>query len=170
MSETARVEEDKYPGLIVTNEGVPYKTREALSLAMAKKKIKTYDVVNIDGGFAAKAEKFHRVRFQAKASPNDPEDVQLSVNGETLVISREKEVIIPDRFKECADHATFPIFRQMPNLPRKITGRIRLFPYDLLGQATEGEYLAEKADGTRKTKDIIKKYGSDVEPDTLEND
>lgn len=159
-----------YSGLVVSKDGKPYDSRKALAMAMVKKGIKSYSVIPIDDGYAGRVEKFWRVRFQAKASPNDPQDVMLSVNGETLIIAREKEVIIPDRYRECADHATFPQFRQLPNQPRKIIGRIKVFSYDLLGEASEAEYMAQKAAGTKKTKDIIQKHGHDVDPETLPED
>ena len=169
MSETAAAREvqDLYPGLIVGKDGKPFASRKAATAAMNGKGIKSFSIVTVDGGFAAQAEKFWRVRFQSKASPNDPEDVMLSVNGETLIIAREKEVIIPDRYRECADHATYPHFRQLPNQPRKIVGRIKKYPYDILGEATEAEYLQAKATGTRKTKAIVAKHGHDVDPETL---
>lgn len=167
MSEAAKVDE-QYPGLIVGNDGKPFSTRKAATSAMNGKGVKHYDVVPVEGGFAIRTERFWRVRFQAKASPNDPEDVELSVNGETLIIGREKEIVIPDRYRECADHATYPHIRQLPNQPRKTVGTIRVFPYDLLGEATEQEFLDQKAAGTRKTKAIIQRYGHDVDPDTVE--
>jgi hypothetical protein len=169
MSETAAAREvqDLYPGLIVGKDGKPFASRKAATVAMNGKGIKSFSIVTVDGGFAAQPEKFWRVRFQSKASPNDPEDVMLSVNGETLIIAREKEVIIPDRYRECADHATYPHFRQLPNQPRKIVGRIKKYPYDILGEATEAEYLQAKATGTRKTKAIVAKHGHDVDPETL---
>jgi hypothetical protein len=113
-------------------------------------------------------EKYFRVSFQARATENDPEDVTLSVNGETLVIQREKEVIIPGRFKECADHALIRKFKQLPDMPRKIEAPIKLFPYSQLGEATEEEYLAAKAAGDKATSHNIKKYGFNVSPEMVD--
>ena len=39
-------------------------------------------------------ETYHRVRFHAKSSPNDEDDVSLRVNGEVLIMQREQEVIL----------------------------------------------------------------------------
>ncbi|HQI02811.1 MAG TPA: hypothetical protein PLA18_16170 [Deltaproteobacteria bacterium] len=173
MSETAAAAKevhDLYPGLIVRDDGTPFKDRKAAAATMNGRNIKNYSVVPVDGGFAVKVERFWRVRFHAKAQPNDQEDVQLTVNGETLIIAREKEVVIPDRFRECADHATYEQFRQMPGEPRKVSGKIRVFPYDILGEATEQEYRSKKDAGTRKTMDIIKKFGHDIDPSKVMED
>lgn len=168
MSEQAPEEKKElYPGLIVGKDGNPFKDKKAAITSMNGKGIKSYSVVHVEGGFAVKTERFWRVSFQAKASPNDQEDVHLTVNGETLIIAREREVVIPDRYRECADHATYPQFRQLPNQPRKIIGRIKVFPYDLKGEATEAEYLEQKRSGTKKTKEIINRHGHDVDPDSI---
>jgi hypothetical protein len=113
-------------------------------------------------------EKYFRVSFQARADKNDPEDVMLSVNGETLVIQREKEVIIPARFRECADHALIIQFKQLPDQPRKLEAPIKSYPYSLIGEATEAEYLKQKAEGDRKTRHNVKKYGFNVTPEMID--
>lgn len=113
-------------------------------------------------------EKFFRVVFHAKSSVNDTDDVILAVNGEILQIRREREVIIPGRFKECADHATFQQFRQEPGKPRKIVGTIKVYPYNLIGEATEGEYITMRREGTKKQAAMVAKHGFDVDPDAIE--
>lgn len=97
-------------------------------------------------------EKYFRVRFHAKSHPNDPDDVVLSVNGETLVFQRQKPVVIPERFVVCAENARAPQFRQLPNMPRKLVGEVITFPFDKLGEASEAEYLAMKSEGTQAAK------------------
>lgn len=109
-------------------------------------------------------EKFYRVMFLDKSSPNDTDDVELSVNAETLVIQRGVEVIIPERFKVCADNATYQHFKQVPGKPRKLRGTIRVYPYQLLGLATNQEFMAMKRAGDRQTKEFIKKFGFDGVP------
>jgi len=103
--------------------------------------------------------KYYRVLFLDKSSPNDTDDVELSVNAETLVIQRNVEVIIPERFKVCADNATYQQFKQIPGKPRKLRGTIRVYPYQPLGEATEAEFLAMKRKGDKQTKEHIAKYG-----------
>lgn len=102
-------------------------------------------------------EKYYKVRFHAKSNPNDTDNVTLGVNGEILVIKREEEVIIPERFVECARHATYPQFTQLPNEPRKITGKVMTFPLDILGEGTREEYLKMKKEGTEKTQEALEK-------------
>lgn len=113
-------------------------------------------------------EKYFRVLFQARATENDLEDVQLTVNGETLLMQREKEVIIPARFRECADHALIVKFKQLPDQPRKLMAPIRTFPYSLIGEATEEEYLTQKAEGDKQSRHNVKKYGFNVTPEQVE--
>lgn len=110
-------------------------------------------------------EKYFRVTFSDKSSPNDSDDVELSVNGETLVIRRGLEVIIPERFKVCADNATYPHYTQIPGKPRKLRGHIRLYPYQLVGEATEAQFIKMKRDGNKQTRDFIKKFGFEGVPE-----
>lgn len=100
-------------------------------------------------------EKYFRVRFDPKSRPYDPERVELSVNGSILTIGREIEVVIPERFVECANHAVSPTFKQMPGEERKVAGNVRLFPFQVLGEATEEEYLTAKAVGDKEIRDRL---------------
>lgn len=155
-------------GDIFDENGKPFKKEKDARAHMRTKGIRAYTIVPVEeGGFKVRPEKYWRVRFQAKSNPNDAEDVHLAVNGETLIIAREKEVVIPDRFRECADHAVYPQFRQLPNQPRKIIGRVKVFPYDLMGPATEEEYFRAKAEGTKRTIEAVTRYGHDVDPDMV---
>ncbi len=110
-------------------------------------------------------EKFYRVLFSEKSSPNDTDDVQLHVNGETLVIQRNKEVIIPERFKVCADNATYQQFSQKPGKPRKLRGTIKIYPYQLMGDATLNDFQKMRSVGNKQTKQNIAKFGFDGVPD-----
>jgi hypothetical protein len=100
-------------------------------------------------------EKYYEVMFSHKGNPNDEEDVTLAVNGEVLVCQRGVPVIIPGRFKLCADNATYPHFEQKPNQSRKIVGTVMVFPYTLMREATETEYRKQLRDGNRKTKEAL---------------
>jgi len=97
-------------------------------------------------------EKYFWVRFQAKSDPTHKDDVELSVNGETLVLQREKRVALPERFLECADHARYTKFKQLPGEDRKNIAHIRMFPYERLEEATAKEFYSQKAEGTKITK------------------
>ena len=117
-----------------------------------------------------KEETFHWVRFQEKASADAQENVELSVNGETLVMKRNRPVIVPSRFLECADHAVVPIFKQLPNQPRKITGKVKTFPYERItdkgsgGMATQTEFMTMMRTGTQKTRADLERYGIENMP------
>lgn len=91
-----------------------------------------------EGGF--RLEKCYRVRFHPKLHENDPENVVLSVNMQTIVIQRDKIVTIPERFVEAADHAVVLTAHQEPGSPRKIVGTVRRFPRDILGEGTWEEF------------------------------
>jgi len=98
-------------------------------------------------GTVGEPEKYFRVRFDPKSSPNDPEKVTLGVNGDLLSISREVEVILPARFVECAEHAVRQTFKQLPGQERKVGGKVRTFPFRILGESSKEEYHAMKAVG-----------------------
>jgi len=167
----------KAPELILTAANVPFSTQSAAKSAIVKKGLdrNVHDTVQIEGGWAIcecepkiKPEKYYRVRFHAKGHANDPDDVMLSVNGEVLIMRREREVIIPERFKECADHAVFPQFRQVPGKQRKLVAHIRIYNYDTLSDATEKDFKNQVRDGNKITKQNIVKYGPDVDPEDIE--
>jgi len=124
------------------------------SHAEAEEKAEAEEEYN-DGPQAAdvpQEEEHWRVRFQQKQNETETDNVILSVNGDTLNIKRGEVVVIPNRFKECADHATRQQFRQLPNESRKVVAHIKTYPYDLLGSATKQEYLAMRRAGTNKAR------------------
>lgn len=160
------------PVFILASTGEPFKSEQVARSAIATKKLdpNKFKVVSHGDGYAivpkaiVENEKYYRVTFNAKAHPNDYDDVVLIVNGETLVMQREKEVIIPERFKECADHTKYPHFVQLPNQPRKIDAWIHTFPYQMKGEATKAEYEAFKKSGNNVTQKHIRQFGFDAPP------
>jgi hypothetical protein len=48
----------------------------------------------------------------------------------------------------------------LPNQPRKLAGEVITFPFDLLGDGTEAEYLDMKRAGTKATKEAVARDGS----------
>lgn len=104
-------------------------------------------------------EKYFKVKFHSRSNPNDNENVELSVNGETRVIERDVPVVLPERFLECARNATHPQFRQEPGKQRKMVGKVTTFPFDVLGESSESEYRKMLAEGTKKTKEYVEKHG-----------
>lgn len=170
-----------------TNNGDPYKSLKMATMALEtkdldpdvykampikneKKEVTGYCIQFMDFGIPEKYRGYWRVKFNAKTTPNDSDDVQLMVNGETLIMQREKEVVLPGKFLENADHATYLHFRQVPHQPRKVVGRIKTYPYERIGKATRQEYDQQRTEGTKKTRQNIKKHGFDVDPEDLSDD
>jgi len=98
----------------------------------------------------SETEKFYWVRFHDKTNQQDPDHVELGVNGEVLKIQRNKWVILPARFLECARHAVHPHFQQVPGQPRKQVGTLVTWPHDVRQEhATRGQYAEMLAEGTK---------------------
>ena len=130
-----------------------------------------YEIIPFDHGFAIQytgrrasktvqilspvgesTEKYYKVVFSAKSDPNQMDNVELSVNGETLVIQREHPVVIPERFVECARHARFPHMTQLPGQPRKIVGWVEVFPFSILSEGTKEQFIEQRRIGTEATR------------------
>ena len=157
-------EVNESPEQIFSSQGIPFKSEQKARAAIEQKglNLDDYTVQSFEDGYIIvpkpkrdSESKYYRVTFNHKSSPNDDDDVTLIVNGETLVIQRGVEVIIPERYKECADHATYPVFRQRPNESRKQVGTVMVFPYSLLGDATEKDFLKQREEGNKKTKEAM---------------
>jgi hypothetical protein len=161
--------------LIYDDNGLPFETEEA---AIKFRTDKHFDSVTVVPKQLKKdawvlqsvhaPEEYWWVRFNAKAKPTDTDDVQLSVEGETIVIRREHQVCIPQRFLECADHARYPHFQQLPNKPRKIVAWIMTYPYQRIKQGTREEFETMLRTGTKKVLADIKRHGFDLEPEDIE--
>ena len=182
MSQEDKEKESHEP--ILSPAGEPFRTETAAANAMAQMGLggKTHAVKKHMNGFAifeqpkepkakrTSDEKYFWVKFQDRSSKNDEVDVTLRVNGETLTITRNQKVPLPARYLECADHATYQLFEQLPNQPRKYTRNIRVFPYDNLGECSKEDFENWKRDGTKKTMETIKRHGFDFDPDRIGTD
>lgn len=154
-------EENKIPEhMIYSNQGVPFKSDAAAKAAITQQGLdrNLHETRSHEDGYViirkpmvVKEEKYYRIVFNNKQSPNDEEDVTLIVNGDPLVIKRGVEVILPERYKECADHAVYPHFEQKPNQARKEVGKISIFPYSLYGEATKEDYIKALTEGNKAT-------------------
>lgn len=129
---------------------------------------KMVKIVQMDGGGYKIVERYWKVRFNARSAPHEEEQVILAVQGETLTMQREKEVILPESFLECADHTRYPKFTQIPGEKRKRVSYIQTFPYQRIEESTGEEFIKQKEAGTKKTKQDIEKYGFDVDPEAIE--
>lgn len=178
---------------VILNGSKPFESFAAAKLHCLEKAIpdNRYEIVEVDGGFGIRMhhgspkdiaktltasakkvkveeEKCFRVVFANKTNKNDTDDVVLSVNGEVMVIQREKEIVIPERYKVCADNALQAQFRQMPGETRKIVGYVMAYPYRLLGDATWEEWMAYRRRGAeanrRYTESTMKPAETAVAP------
>lgn len=108
---------------------------------------------------AASGKKFFKVRFHERTDTNEPANVTLGINGNVLVIQRGVEVILPEDYvtlaRSCVITYTYPALDGSKNVRKRVT-RPRC-PFDLLGEATEAEYLKMKKEGTEKTLASLKK-------------
>jgi len=129
-------------GMADTEED-PHRTPQEREAAAIKAKLDS----------TAEDEKFFWVRFHDKANTQDPDHVELGVNSEVLKIQRNKWVILPARFVECARHAVHPHFEQIPGKLRKQVGTIRTWPHDIRQElATREQYAEMLAEGTKADK------------------
>ena len=111
-------------------------------------------------------EKYWLLKFNDRFSKNETQDVPLSVNGETLVFHRGKEVVVPGRFRECADNTRHPIYEHWNNSlvdeaqsGRKNIGTQTTYPYTVIREATEEEFRAMKAIGDKELASLKEQQG-----------
>ena len=97
--------------------------------------------------------KYFKVRFHERQIPTEPVNVVLGINGEILVVKRGELVILPEDFVErarsCVLRCYFPVPEGQKTVRKKMT--MPRCSFDLLGEATEAEYLKMKEEGTKKT-------------------
>ena len=97
--------------------------------------------------------KYFKVRFHERQTPTEPVNVVLGINGEILVVKRGELVILPEEFVElarsCVLRCYFPVPEGQKTVRKKMT--MPRCSFDLLGEATEAEYLKMKKEGTEKT-------------------
>lgn len=169
--ETVDVQEQRF----VAASGLPFENVRAVKNSIAQKKLSLseWDIVKIDDGYEARRrvqEKYFWATFQQRMSQMEQIDVELSVNGETLTFQRGKKTIVPQKFLECADHTTYVKFIQIPGQARKRGDTVCTFPYTRHEETTEKEFKNLKAAGDKRTKELIRKYGHDFNPDDFEGD
>lgn len=97
-------------------------------------------------------ERYFRVRFHAKSSPSDTAHVELCVNCEVLIMQRERDVVLPERFVRHAQLCRYPDERQVPGQPRKTVGWVQIYPFTILGEATKAEFVQQRREGTELTR------------------
>lgn len=161
MSENASKAESR--SIILAKDGKPFGTENAANLVMNQKgfTFETHEIIAYSGGFAIKDKRspakeadaskdssstqskprFFKVRFQEKGDSNQPDDVQLGANGDLLILKRGEPVVIPEVFVNVARDARHLEYDYTPGAARKHPVQIIKYPFDILGEGTEAEYL-----------------------------
>lgn len=165
-------ESHNIPGdMILKNDGTPYATEAAARSAMVTKGLSDaqYEIESYAEGWAIvkkeepapvppvqahndgpvhdKMAPYWILQFSNKVKETDFDDVTLCWEGMNMIFQRQKKVIVPQPFREAADHATYDIFSTVPGELNKVVGTVQRFPYVVLGTSTREEFLAAKRSG-----------------------
>jgi len=158
--------------IIFNKDGKPFKEKMDAFKHLTDNKLVEYCVQKHGGGWALiltesfevdtkpvkKAKMtYSKVIFSPRTDPNQPEQVQLSVNDLMLVCNRGVEVIIPDSHVEAADHATQKSMFFDDRLQEVVNqGELLKYPYSHLGKVSESEYRAALKQGNaQRDNDLI---------------
>lgn len=107
-------------------------------------------------------EHYHRVMFVERSSENETEKVQLMVNGEVLLITRGEEIVLPDRFLECAQHTKQPRHKLVPNQPMKVVGQIQTYAYHVVKKDVgKADFDKMKKKGDKIVREMLDKQAKD---------
>ncbi len=88
------------------------------------------------------AEQYSMVRFHSKQHVTDPDEITMSLNGNTLVVKRGVPVIIPNSYIEVVNHANYYTTEGSPFGPLKAIKHAK-FPYTFISPSSRREYLAQ---------------------------
>ena len=105
-------------------------------------------------------EKVFWVTFADRSNEQEQEKVILTVNHDTLVITRMKKIPLPERFIECAKHASRPHFKQLPGHPRKVTSHVHTYPFTVHEEASWEDYKTMRYEGTEQARKDREREGA----------
>lgn len=104
-----------------------------------------------------KKRRYFHVKFFERSDDSQPEDIALTLNGETLVVRRGVDTILPEAYIEIAEHATI-IGRKYDPMTNTNSPRVtKRYAFSIGSEATEEEFLELKNAGTKKTKEALKR-------------
>lgn len=104
-----------------------------------------------------KRKKYYYVKFHERGDESQPEDIALTLNGNTLVVRRGVSTILPEAYLEIAKNATI-IGKKYNPITNVMSPRIvNKYPFFVEREATEEEFLELKKSGTEKTKEALKR-------------
>jgi hypothetical protein len=124
---------------------------------------KMVKIRELDGGGCRIVERYWKVRFQQRSSQVEPEQVNISVQGDVLICPRERDTIMPESFLEAADHTQHQKSYPVPGRNRKRVVNVQTFPYQRLQEVEEEDFFKMRTEGTKKTKKDLLVYGPDLE-------
>lgn len=90
---------------------------------------------------------FWKVRFHLPSDRNQPDRVTLACNDDVVTCQRNAVVVLEEKFLEVARHGVYTKYISQPGEGRKTGMQVMLFPFDVLGPATEAEYRAMRQQG-----------------------
>jgi hypothetical protein len=96
---------------------------------------------------ANRIERVFWVEFAGRRNKYEPEDVTLSVNGETLSLQRQKKVPLLERFLGAARDAKEIRWDRKPGQERKPLAPVLTFPFSVHGEATREDFEKFLAEG-----------------------
>lgn len=120
--------------------------------------VKDTDHGEIDGTFDLLVEGYWEVEFAPTQNDQDKKNVELTWEGQCLVMQRQIPVVLPGFYIEVADNSIRETFTQTDKSGgRKKVGVIQAYPYTVRREATREEYLTQKRSGDRVMKEKIRR-------------
>ena len=86
-------------------------------------------------------EKVKIVRFSGKTDPDDNDDIFLAINGHSLVLKRNVEIPLPERFIKLAEDATIKTYEFSEEGDISKTNHLQRFPFSVLRDSTWKEFF-----------------------------
>lgn len=88
------------------------------------------------------------VMISGARGPSDDRAAYVSVNGQPLMVQREKRVPLPGRYVKALNDARIPQFSNERGRLNSIVGYSLQYPFTVIGKATQAEFLRWRAEGT----------------------
>ncbi len=88
------------------------------------------------------------VLLSGARGPSDDRACYVSVNGQALLIQREKRVPLPGRYVRALNDARIPQFSNERGRLNSIIGYSLQYPFTVLGKATVAEFMRWREEGT----------------------
>ena len=107
---------------------------------------------------AAATERYFEIVFSQKRDTNETEEVQLIVQGNPLQLLRGVPTIVPERYLNAAKDAVGVRYRNVQGKDRKVRTEVQTYPYTVIREVTEEEYIELK----RKGDELARKHAEEL--------